>query len=253
MDAIDRPGRLPPWLRAALFAAMLSVSLPAIAASFDSANAAYEGGNFDTSREAYQALIDSGKRSANVFYNLANTEFRSGNIGLAILNYERALALEPAHPEARHNLRIAREQSGARTAQGEWYDVFFPVWRPDVFAWAAVAAGWLLVFSLAYRRMARTRGSGSVGLAFLAIFVAGYAGAGLWYTGRDQSSAIVVSSKEAVARVGPAEQSSVATTLPPGSRVRVLSERGEWVYCELPSASRAWLPAADVQLVRLSI
>jgi tetratricopeptide (TPR) repeat protein len=253
MDAIDLPQRLWRVARAAFFIVLLAASLPSMGASFDSANAAYEGGNFETSRQTYQALVDSGKGSANVFYNLANTDFRTGNLGTAILNYERALALEPGHPEARHNLRIARDQSGARIPQGQWYDLVFPAWRPDAFAWTAMAAGWLFVFSLAYRRLSRTRGGGSIGLAFLAILLGGYAAAGLWYTGKQQSAAIVVSAKEAVARVGPAEQSSVATTLPPGSRVRVLSERGEWVYCELPSASRAWLPTADVQRVRLPI
>lgn len=33
--------------------------------------------------------------SSNLFYNLGNAYYRQGKLGLAILNYERALRLDP--------------------------------------------------------------------------------------------------------------------------------------------------------------
>jgi hypothetical protein len=42
----------------------------------------------------------------------------------------------------------------------------------------------------------------------------------------------------------------VAEALPAGSQVRVLSERGEWVYCELPGMGRGWIPDGAVERVR---
>ena len=32
--------------------------------------------------------------------------------------------------------------------------------------------------------------------------------------------------------------------------VRVLSERGEWIYCELPGQGRGWIPDGAVERVR---
>ena len=42
--------------------------------------------------------MDTGAGSANVFYDLGNTDFRLGSVGRAILSYERTLALSPHHP-----------------------------------------------------------------------------------------------------------------------------------------------------------
>jgi len=57
------------------------------------------------------------KRSANVFYDLGNAYFRTGDFGRAILNYQRALALERHHPEATANLQIARDEAHALEMQ----------------------------------------------------------------------------------------------------------------------------------------
>src|SRR5437762_3407876 len=46
-------------------------------------------------------------------YNLGNAYFRQKDLGRAILNYERALALDQRHPEAQANLRIARDEARA--------------------------------------------------------------------------------------------------------------------------------------------
>ncbi len=42
----------------------------------------------------------------------------------------------------------------------------------------------------------------------------------------------------------------MAEALPAGSQVRVLSERGEWIYCELPGTGRGWIPDGAVERVR---
>jgi len=53
----------------------------------------------------------------NLFYDLGNAYFRTGDFGHAILNYERALALERHHPEATANLQIARDEAHALELQ----------------------------------------------------------------------------------------------------------------------------------------
>ncbi len=55
----------------------------------------------------------AGQWNPALFYNLGNAYFRTGDLGRAILNYERALALDPSQPEARANLQLARDQARA--------------------------------------------------------------------------------------------------------------------------------------------
>jgi hypothetical protein len=39
--------------------------------------------------------------------------------------------------------------------------------------------------------------------------------------------------------------------LPPGSEISVQRERGDWVYAILPNDLRGWIPAKNIEQVRL--
>src|SRR5438874_982861 len=82
-------------------------------AQFAKANQEFAAGQFKEAADDYKAIVRSGQWSANLFYDLGNAYFRAGDFGRAILNYERALALDPRHPEADANLRIARDEARA--------------------------------------------------------------------------------------------------------------------------------------------
>src|SRR5438552_13859708 len=83
------------------------------AAQFAKANQEYAAGDFKAAIADYEELVRAGQDTPNVFYNLGNAYFRQNTFGHAILNYERALALEPHHPEAQANLRVASDEARA--------------------------------------------------------------------------------------------------------------------------------------------
>ena len=89
-------------------------------ADFTKANEEYAQGHFTEAISGYEALVRAGQWSANLFYDLGNAYFRTGEFGRAILNYERALALERHHPEATANLQIARDEAHALELQQSW-------------------------------------------------------------------------------------------------------------------------------------
>src|SRR5215831_20464076 len=84
---------------------------------FEKANQQYAQGNFKEAISGYEALVHAGQWNANLFYDLGNAYFRTHDFGRAILNYERALALDQHHPEATANLQIARDESRALELQ----------------------------------------------------------------------------------------------------------------------------------------
>src|SRR5438552_9824231 len=85
---------------------------------FTKANQEYAQGNFAEAISGYEALVGAGQWSANLFYDLGNAYFRVGDFGHAVLNYERALALERHHPEAIANLQIARDEAHSQIGYG---------------------------------------------------------------------------------------------------------------------------------------
>src|SRR5947208_7509868 len=97
--------------------AITSAAFAQADAEFAKANQEFAQGHFKEAISGYEALIRAGQWSANVFYDLGNAYFRTGDFGRAILNYERAPALELPHPEATANLQIARDEAHALELQ----------------------------------------------------------------------------------------------------------------------------------------
>ncbi len=216
------------------------------AGDFDEANALYDAGKFGEAKQAYERLAGRGEWSANLFYNLGNAAYRVGTPGVAALNYERALALDAAHAEARANLRWLREQTGAKTAPLRWWEYAYPNWSGDVFAIGAAVAFWCGVFAVSGVVFQRRY----FGWAALAFLLAAYAGGGVWRAEQERTVAVVIG-KDAAAKLAPADRAGLAESLPAGSRVRVLSERGEWIYCALPGGGRGWIAEPQLEKVRL--
>src|SRR5713101_9236232 len=126
-------------------------------AQFAKANQEYAAGNFKSAIAGYEELVRSGQDTPNVFYNLGNAYFRQNSFGRAILNYERALALEPHHPEADANLRIARDEAHAlELVPGEW-ERLFAFANENQYAIAATVSFWVGLFSIAVFIFGRRR------------------------------------------------------------------------------------------------
>ena len=75
---------------------------------FQQGNQLYQEGDFPGALEAYQAVYEEGFESADLYYNLGNAFFKTGDLGRSILNYERALQLRPRNSDFRANLELAR-------------------------------------------------------------------------------------------------------------------------------------------------
>src|SRR5437016_12909760 len=115
---------------------------------FAKANQEYAQGHFKEAISGYETLVRAGQWSANVFYDLGNAYFRTGDFGRAILNYERALALERHHPEATANLQIARDEAHALEIQPSGPERYLQFASSNQYSIAAAVAFWVGVFCI---------------------------------------------------------------------------------------------------------
>ena len=218
---------------------------------FDTANRLYEAGKFDQAKEGYDQLVKSGPWSANLYYNRGNAEWKLGDAGKAAADYERALALEPSHPQARANLDFVREQTGAKTIEQQWWQHALDLLDPSTAAILLSACGWVALFCLAIALLRPEGRAGPIVTLAICLIVGGYAGGSLWEANTQATKAIVIA-KTTQARVAPADVAPVADTLPAGSEILAPEERGQWTYCTLPDGTRAWVPTDAIQRVRIS-
>src|ERR1041385_4460462 len=126
-------------------------------ADFAKANQDFAQGHFKEAISDYEALIRDGQWSANVFYDLGNAYFRAGDFGHAILNYERALALERHHPEATANLQIARDEARALELQQSGPERYLQFANVNQYSIAAAIGFWLAAFVIVTLIFARRR------------------------------------------------------------------------------------------------
>ena len=136
---------------AIIFLALTSLraGIAANPVEFDRANQQYDQGSFEEARKLFEALVNARNFSSNLFYNLGNAAYRLEDKGAAMLAHERALALEPAHPEALSNLEFLRNQTGAKIARPSWIEHLFLPFDVSSYAWIAAAAAWVALFCIA--------------------------------------------------------------------------------------------------------
>jgi tetratricopeptide (TPR) repeat protein len=239
-------------------AAIAFVLVDAISAAdesaFAKANQAYNEGRFEEAAEGYENLVRSGNWSANLFYDLGNARFRLGDFGKAILNYERALALDPHHPEADANLRLARDEARALELRKDWIERYASMATVKQYSLAAAVGFWFALFLVAHLLLSRRRSVGRIALIALSIVVSAVSVFAIFTleNGTHGNALAVVTGKEIEARLATADDAKSVLLLPAGSEIKVLSERGDWIYAALPNDQRGWIPATSAERVRLS-
>ena len=241
-------------LIAFLFCALATPSLLAQAdAEFAKANQEFAQGHFKEAISGYEALIRAGQWSANAFYDLGNAYFRTGDLGHAILNYERALALERHHPEATANLQIARDEAHALEIPPSGPERYLQFASVNQYSIAAATAFWLAIFAMFALIFKRRRPARAIAVSIcclLVLAVAVYAIFTLERGSKGQALA-VVTGKDVQARLATADTANSVLALPVGSEIKILSTRGDWIYAALPNNLRGWIPAKNAERVRL--
>jgi tetratricopeptide (TPR) repeat protein len=220
---------------------------------FDKANQEYAQGHFKEAISGYEALVRAGQWSANLFYDLGNAYFRVGDFGHAVLNYERALALERHHPEATANLQIVRDEAHALELQQSLPQRYLQFASVNEYSIAAAIALWLAMFAIVMLIFARRRSATLIATLMLYVLVSAVAIYAVYTLerGSNGSALAIVTGKNVQARLATADTANSVLALPPGTEVKILSTRGDWIYAALPNDLRGWIPAKDAQQVRL--
>jgi len=241
-----------------LFAFLFCVTLTSSAlaqsdADFANANQDYAQGNFKEAISGYETLVRSGQWSANLFYDLGNAYFRTDDFGHAILNYERALALERHHPEATANLQIARDEARALEMQLSWPERYLQFASINQYSIAAAVAFWVGVFCVVRLIFVRRRSAATIALSVFSVTVFAIALLAVYELdhGSNGSALAIVTGKDVQARLATADTANSILALPPGSEVKILSTRGDWLYAALPNNLRGWIPAKNAEQVRM--
>ena len=222
-------------------------------AEFAKANQQYAQGDFKEAIAGYEALVRAGQWNANLFYDLGNAYFRTRDFGRAILNYERALALDQHHPEATANLQIARDESRALELKLTRIERYLQFASINQYSIVAAVACWLGILGLVALIFARRRSAALISLLIFCLLICAVA---VWAihtlnNGSKGRALAIVTGNDVQARLATADTANSVLALPPGSEIKVLSTRGDWLYAALPNDLRGWIQTKNAEQVRL--
>lgn len=257
--ALERERRLGPPLAAVLAAGMLAGIVAAGVAGaadpgadtpqtlFFRGNTLYGDEKYADAIAAYQKILASGVESGNLHFNLGNAYFKAGDVGHAVLEYERARRLVPRDPDLHANLGYAREKSGDGDPMPLWARLAFPLAAhasSDELVGAASACFLLLLAALTAARVVPAAARGArigAAAAGVALVLAGSAAVYRIATVDAPTFAVVVAAQDTDVRFEPSQNGTAHFTSKPGAVLRILGEREGWAQVARPDGKRGWI------------
>lgn len=226
---------------------------------WDKACAAYEAGQWEEALEMYKLIEEEQLQSADLFYNIGNAYFKSGDNTHAILYYEKALKLDPGHEDAANNLSIASQYTLDKIETVP--DFILTTWIKRVGNsltadnWAKTSLALLLVTAILMVIFRVAGSSGAKKVSFIAailffLLCAGAYGFSISQKNRIMAneSAIVTSPVSSV-KSSPTEGGNAIFVLHEGTKVRILDEVGAWQKVEIADGRQGWLLSETVEII----
>jgi len=202
-----------------------------VTAAFDAANKFYAEGKYMEAVGAYEKILETGRASSAIYFNLGNAFFKSGQIGHAIAAYRQAESISPRDPDLRANLQFARNQVQGPTLRPRLWESWLGRLSLNEWTWLASGAIWLTFALLTVRwlwpSVARSLTNWTWLAAVIAVLLTSCAFAAL-VTGSTARTAFIIVTEAAV-RTGPFEESPNAFTVRDGAELRVLDRKGDWL------------------------
>lgn len=218
---------------------------------------AYSKGNYQKAIVGYNELLKKGV-SAELYYNLGNAYYRTGDNTKAIIAYERALRLSPGDNDVLFNLQFVRNKTVDKIMPRS--EMFFVTWYKSlvnsvgVDTWAVLSVLFVIIalvltllFLFGDRIIFRKLGFYGA-IAFLILFIFSNVFAyqqKMQFENRDE--AIVVMSVVNVKNT-PAESGSDSFTLHEGTNVRIIDKTmKDWRHIELPDGRDGWVRENQIE------
>lgn len=221
---------------------------------------AYTDGKFADASTAWTSIEESGQKSAKLYYNLGNAWFKQGNYPKAILNYERALRLDPSYSDARYNLEFTGnfvqdkiepvpEFILKSVARKVCYVMSSNVWAVIFLVLLAAALMMGLLFLLG-SSVGKRRAGFYCGIVLL-LLSAGALSFSIWQKSDSvkTDTAIVMSPVSSVKSSPSSGSSKDLFVIHEGTKVTILDEVGSWKNISLADGRQGWLPAADLEVI----
>ncbi|MBE0572352.1 MAG: tetratricopeptide repeat protein [Ignavibacteriaceae bacterium] len=216
----------------------------------------YRNGDFDKAIGIYEQLRIDNFEGTSLYYNLANSYYRIGKLGYAILNYERALKISPSDEDVKHNLAFANLSTVDRIQPLPTFFLF--EWWESVLASLSVN-GWtyiafffyiLLMMMIVVYFFAKTIFQQKLilfsGLGILVIFLIAVSLLIVKINREETVIGGVVTEQSTTVKTSPDQKSTDAFVIHEGLKVNLEDKLDNWIKIRLADGKVGWVENSSV-------
>lgn len=222
-------------------------------------DSAYIKNDYTSAIQIYETLLKNGE-AAEVYYNLGNSYYKVGDIAKAVLNYERALLLQPGNSDIRANLEVACAKTIDKVEAIP--EVFFVSWTKalidsmSVDAWAMLGVVSFILFIVSlyffiFSKQILWKKAGFIsGIIFLIIVICSNLFASEQKERLLNRDDAIVMSPSVVVRSTPSESGTSLFILHEGRKVNIKdNSMKEWKEIRLEDGKVGWVPTSTIEVI----
>ncbi|MCM1107859.1 MAG: SH3 domain-containing protein [Clostridium sp.] len=222
-------------------------------------DSAYVHEEYEKAIAIYSGLLENGE-SADLYYNIGNCYYKTDQIALSILNYERAAMLDPGDSGIRYNLTMARNKTVDKIVPQS--EMFFITWFNQMTDWMSIDA-WaftaialfvlMLVMLMGYffaGRLLWKKISFYVALACLPLIVLCNVFAGRQKSRLTERSSAIIMQPSVVVRSTPTQSGTDLFILHEGTRVEIVDDSMEqWKEVKIADGKVGWVSVSEIERI----
>lgn len=224
---------------------------------FMQANKAYSIDKYEEAAELYEQILTGGMESPEVYYNLGNAYYKLRNYPKAILNYERALRLDPLNENIRFNLEKTQVYNLDQIDEIPEFIIrrglrnVLEIFSPNAWAYISLLAfiiglSLLLLSFLSFKINLKRIGLYAA-IAALIISVSTFLIAGSAKNFILKSGGAIVMTPTVTVKGSPDEGSTDLFLIHEGTKVFILDKIDDWYEIKLTDGKQGWLQQSKVE------
>ena len=226
---------------------------------FNEANTFYNNGKYSEAIQKYEAVLNNGQHSAELYFNLGNAHYKLNHIAPSIYYYEKALRLSPKDEEIQNNLAFAKnmtidaidtvpEIGLSKFVRKAINTLSFDVWAILAVAFTILFVILFLMYYFTYlTSKKRITFITSLASIFLACFALAFAFKKQAMDKKDKPA--IVFAQEAEVRTDPNLSGEESFRLHEGTKVQVLDTINNWKQIQLTDGKTGWIVSDDIKML----
>ena len=223
------------------------------------ASDAYSKGEFDRAAEYFQQVLQEQGESADIYYNIGNCYYKLNQIAPAILNYERALLLDPGNGDIRFNLEIARLKTVNKIDSvgnfflQNWINSFRDLlgtntWsKIAIFCFISLIACLILFFFS--RKILFKKVGFYAGIVLVVFTITANLFAFQQKKELEQRDTAIVFAPTVTIKSSPDNSGTDLFVLHEGTKVQIKSQLGDWFEIIIADGNIGWIPKKDIEII----